>query len=646
MSRKGAYRYGRIALWLAVMTLGAACSPDPSPPISNEIPPADPCREVKCANGGTCRADGAAAVCDCAPTHTGPLCEEAVDQCASSPCKNGGTCASEPGGFRCTCPEGFSGARCEVNINDCPPMACENGGVCVDLVKDYQCQCPPGFAGARCEIDLDLRLTVPRRMINDRSLTVRAEMLDPDTGKIVTDGCFDTLGKVSIKRASDGTDVPLSVTLFDDHIAVPEDSVRFYHGVGSASLTLDDGAMVPAGDYWLTVTVGSRTATRRLTVEDSPTWRVMPATLSGANLVWGPDENIRLSQHRTTVPSGSTLTIHPGTLIMVDTTGGFEDGTLLVVNGKLEATGTIERPVHFFSERGASAMTHIVSGDSLSNSDAWRGIFLYGSQTSTLDWVVLTGAGNGPIAGHPRPPIISTFNTHSLTVQDSVLVDSTGMMFQSPGTGTTTIRRTLVSRTGIGAEFLASGNTVLIEDSWWTSIGRGPTEPLRYDGDGIHVDGAASKQIIRRSFVVDIGDDAIDHSNSNFTIEDTMIHDAADKAVSLTSGGVTIRNSLIFKTGSGVRGTARVYNSTILSPSPIETPELVIDSIIWPSRLSSCDGEVSYSLLGSGSDLSCGTGNFSANPMFVNASACDYRLAPGSPALTASSTMGPIGWSK
>ena len=107
---------------------------------------------------------------------------------------------------------------------------------------------------------------------------------------------------------------------------------------------------------------------------------------------------------------------------------------------------------------------------------------------------------------------------------------------------------------------------MLIEDSYWTSIGRGPTTPLRYDGDGIHVDGAASKQTIRRSYVVDIGDDAIDHSNSTFTLEDTVIHDAGDKAISMTNGLATIRNSLIYRTGSG--GARHGAGLTAPSPRP------------------------------------------------------------------------------
>ena len=112
-----------------------------------------------------------------------------------------------------------------------------------------------------------------------------------------------------------------------------------------------------------------------------------------------------------------------------------------------------------------------------------------------------------------------------------MLVDSTGMMFQTPSVGNFTIRHTLVSRVGIGAEFLSSGNTVLVEDSWFTGIGRGPTTPVRFDGDGLHLDGFGSSQTLRRVIVADIGDDAIDHSNSTFTFEDAIIQDSGDSRI-------------------------------------------------------------------------------------------------------------------
>ena len=488
----------------------------------------------------------------------------------------------------------------------------------------------------------NLRLVMPKRMVNDKTLTLRADILD-SIGRIDTSGCFGTLGTVTMARLSDDADIPITVTFFDDHLPVPADSIRFYHGVGSVSFTLDDGAAVPAGDYRVTVTVGTISASKIVTVLSNPTWRVMPAVLSGADLVWGPDENIRISLHDTEVPAGSTLTIHPGTMVMVDTTGSLENGTLITINGQVDAVGSEDNPIHFFSERGAAAMIHTVSG-SLSNADAWRGLYHHGSGSSTYKWVFLTGAGNGPITGHPRPPIFSFNDTHSLLAEDDVLVDSTGMMFQTPGTGTYTLRRLLVSRVGIGCEFLSSGHTLRIEDSWWTGIGRGPTTPLRYDGDGIHIDGAGSDQLLQRIVIADIGDDGIDHSNSTFEVDDSIIHDINDKAMSMTGGLATVRNTLIFNAGTGIRGTAHVYNSTITVSGPIATPDVVQESIIWSSSIPTCSGAINYTIVGSAADLGCGTGNQSVDPQFADTAQCDYRPTAGSPALTAGPTGGRIGW--
>ena len=64
--------------------------------------------------------------------------------------------------------------------------------------------------------------------------------------------------------------------------------------------------------------------------------------------------------------------------------------------------------------------------------------------------VLSSGAGNGNVVSHPRPPIIGVFNNHSLLTDRSVFADNNGMVFSGQGNGTYTIRKTLVSRAGIG----------------------------------------------------------------------------------------------------------------------------------------------------------------------------------------------------
>jgi len=518
--------------------------------------------------------------------------------------------------------------------------AVDAGGEVDAGVEECQPGMEPGDGG--CVLQ-NPRLTAPAHMVRDRTFTLRAQILD-QAGHVDPSGCFDELGEVSLVSVADGSDVPLTVTIFDDHLPVPDDSIRFYHGVGSVSFTLDEPASVPPGDYRVEIAVRGLRASKLVTLVADPAWRVMPATLAGADLVWGPDEFIRISSHVTEVPAGSTLTIRPGTSIMVDSTGGLEDGTLIAVDGELAAVGSLAAPIHVFSERGPAAMTHVVAGSSLSNPDAWRGIFFTGDGSSTLEWVVLTGAGNGVVTSHPRPPILNAFDTHSLLVEDSVFADSTGMMFQTPGVGTYTIRRSLVSRVGIGGEFLSSGHTLLVEDSWWTGIGRGPTEPLRFDGDGIHIDGAGSDQTIRRCIVADIGDDGLDHSNSFFTVEDTVIHDVGDKAASMTGGLGTFTGSLLYGAETGIRGTAHVHGSTIATGAPIVTPEIVQESVIWPASVPTCSGDIDYTIVGAASDLGCGDGDQAVDPVFTDPAACDYRPATGSPALTAGPAGGAIGW--
>ncbi len=258
-----------------------------------------------------------------------------------------------------------------------------------------------------------LTMRAPRRMVNTKTLTIEAKITDaigrPDYTK------WDVLGTVSVKRVSDGTTVPITMTVFDPHIAVTNGTIRLVNGWGSVSFTLDAGAAFGAGDIEVAVSWSGLTDSQVVTVLDNPTYRAVAGTLSGANLTWGPDEVIRVTGN-TEIPGGSTLTINPGTLVWVDTTGGLENGTLFTVNGSVQAVGTRDNPIFFFSDRGPAAMTLTQTG-SASNAECWRGFFHWGSGTSRYEHVFLTGAGNGVVTGHPRPPVLSFNNSHSLRRQ-------------------------------------------------------------------------------------------------------------------------------------------------------------------------------------------------------------------------------------
>ncbi len=490
------------------------------------------------------------------------------------------------------------------------------------------------------EIHLDFR--APDRMLNTNILTVDVAILDP-IGRTRYQ-VWDELGTITAVRLPDRTPVAITNTVFDPHVPVIDNTLRFINGWGSVSFTLDEGAGFGAGEIELTVGWGELTATKVVRVVGQPGFRDVGGNLLGADLVWGPDENIRVTG-ATNVPAGSTLRIHPGTLIQVNTTGAIQNGTLINVSGNVQAAGTRDRPIFFFSERGPQAMTLTQAG-SASNPNAWRGIFLRGGGTSTFRQVFLTGAGNGTVVAHPRPPIFGIYNNHNLTVDRSVFVDNNGMVFSGQGTGTYIVRKSLISRVGIGAEYFGNGHTLRISDSWFTSIGHAP-EAANRDGDLLHIDGARSDQIIRSSVIRDGGDDGLDHSHSTFRLEHSLISGIRDKGISMTGGHADVHNTLIFDSAIGIRGLAVTNYTTIATRTPVLHVDSVNTSVIWPHSIATCQeegGEVHYSDIGNPEHLGCGEANFSEDPLYTNVAASDYNPAPGSPALTAGPTGGRIGW--
>lgn len=503
-----------------------------------------------------------------------------------------------------------------------------------------------------------IRLTMPTRMVNTRTLTLKAELLD-SFGNIDW-RIWNRLGTVSATRG--GQPVPTSITVFETNPAgagstSPADSIRCYNGVGSVSITLDNGAAEPEGDILVTVTVDGVSASKTVTVlADTPgLYQNLSGTLSGGNLTWEPADGVIHLTGDVTVPSGQTLSILPGTLIMVDA-GPEGDGTAITAtNATIQAIGQQANPIFFFPTNGPVAM--VLPQSQKNNPPSWGGVDLGGSGSSTFAYMFLTGAGNNPITGHPRPAVFHLANSHSVTMTDCVFADSPGKIVHGAGTGYYLFQRCLFSRNGIGGEFLNGGYHATFEDTWFTRIGRA-LESADCDGDVLHID-YPSQSMLRRCILTDCGDDMVDHSNgATPTFENCIIYDGRDKVVSIGGGGnVTMTNCLVFEAPGGIRcsGVPVYLTHVTLGPGtsvigPGGTSQIQ-NSILWTNSVYTCTGDVDYTLVGNSGDLGCGTGNFSADPLFLDSSFSppgdlfvDFNLRFDSPALGAGPTGNRIGW--
>lgn len=506
---------------------------------------------------------------------------------------------------------------------------------------------------------LSLRLTVPSRMVNSRTLTLRGELLDVH-GRIDWK-TWNLLGSVSATRVSDASPVPISITVFETLAAgvgggvPPEDSIRFYNGVGSVSLTLDNGASEPPGDILIAVTAGSASASKVVSIldgADAGLFRNLSGTLGGADLTWSPGDGVIRLTGNVTVPTGETLTINPGTLVMVDSGAAGAGTAILAAGGVVHAIGTPDEPIAFFPTAGPAAMT--LPQAAQNNPQSWRGFYHSGAGHSTYQWVIVAGAGNGVTATHPRPPIFRAENSHSIDILDCVVADcpGNGIVAYFGASGTYLLQRNLFSRCGIGGEFVGTGYTVIIEDSWYTRIGRAP-EPNGVDGDIFHFDRPGNTSIVRRSILTDCGDDLIDHSTSATPIvEDSILYDARDKVVSLDGTGViTMTNCLVFDAPGNVRcagAPAIITNCTFSRDSRLDgqncTTSVVQSSIFWTTSIPTCCGAVNNSIVGNAGHLGCGVGNASTDPLFSDSGANNFAPAPGSPAWTAGPSGDQIGW--
>nr|WP_319400700.1 NosD domain-containing protein [uncultured Carboxylicivirga sp.] len=212
----------------------------------------------------------------------------------------------------------------------------------------------------------------------------------------------------------------------------------------------------------------------------------------------------------TTITTGNTLTIEPGTLIQ------FEKECKLLVYGKLVSKGTIEENIVF------------TSAESTKSSGDWGGVFIYGSNTSVINHSILEYAGSESEA----KAIVNVENSGKLEISDCIVRNS--------------------ERGGVYVQF---GGAAQIKNNFTTNMSRGL---LCNSGSTATISG---NKVTNCTFF------GISGSSTNATIESNDVSQC-DIGI-MSESNITISRNIVHNNNKGVyprRGETPVYiNNTFLN---------------------------------------------------------------------------------
>jgi hypothetical protein len=418
------------------------------------------------------------------------------------------------------------------------------------------------------------------------------------------------------------------------------------NGWGSVLVT-PTGAGTAAGSFMLSASIGNETTTRNLTSLAGAAMSNVSGTLPGASTTWNGIVHVT---GNVIVPVGHTLTIQPGTLVLVDGVASGTAGAVIEIDGKIQSLGTAADPV---------TMTAF---DPARN---WGGLRFASAQPSLFQYTFISEAGNTTGLGHTNTgPAIRASNSN-ITFDHSAITDNSGKAGDVSG-GSLTFLFSEMSRSRMGFEI--AGTPLMFDHSYVFDM-RGPD-----DADGIYLHGAPQSITLQHGMIGALDDDDVDTLNAVVTIDDMILRDAHDKGVSVLDGVVTIKNSLIAGnslqsedatfssvsakiSGNGGVVTVNIDHTTIVGNDPggqgrdvgIESRNKngvtsgtvnynVTNSIISATKPVSVEApHVPATVLISYSNTFgtnwAGTGNVNANPQFVDPANHNYRLKPGSPSI-------------
>lgn len=347
------------------------------------------------------------------------------------------------------------------------------------------------------------------------------------------------------------------------------------------------------------------------------------------NTTWGPEQGIIEVNNRLQIASGATLTIGAGTTVLFGPSGG-----LRTRGGTINIAGTSDRPVFLAPSDGRTPWRELAANDR-------------GSQI-TMRFAEMIGAG------------IHVTNFVQLLVEDSIVRDFSydpegfeRYLIYTVDDCTVNLRR---SQFRTYYSIALGWQTVLqIEDSVFGSCEHDFIKPQRTVGGS-----AVRRSTFENSNVS--GADALDTgAEAKLIIDGCIFRNIPDKAISVESSELTVKNCLIYDVGTGIAvkdgSEVKVLNNTIanskyglavyikLAGADFETTAWGTNNIIWGNRvnvtLENPDTGVTSSRVNfingyndiEGRTVYPGRNNLNSDPLFASVAARDYRLRPGSPAI-------------
>lgn len=432
------------------------------------------------------------------------------------------------------------------------------------------------------------------------------------------------------------------------------DRVPLYNGVGSVLVTFTG-----SGDFTLTADVDGHKAAASLIDWSSQPVRLVSGTLSALD-TWSGICHVTGGDF--VIKSGATLTLAPGTMVLLDGVKSGTGGTDIQVEGSIQAAGALDSPVTF----GA-----------FTPGQNWGEIRFVNAQPSAFSYTCIAQAGRSPGAGHTGTGPAIRAQGSQIAFDHVTLTDNAGKIMQATSGSDLAFSECLFARSTMGPEI--EGTALLFEDGWITEMHNGDDA----DGIYIHSQRTGQKCILSRGVIADTYDDGIDTLGSQVTVQDFIIRGCHDKGVSVLNGQTTLDHCLIVenntapedptitaigaKTNAGTTATVNISRSTIVAARRTGYTDAgiqsnnkygvttgtvtynVTDSIIDATDSVSVespyrDSDVHIDHSDTTSEAWPGTGNIHADPLFVDAANHDYHLQLSSPCIGQAGDGGDMGY--